>query len=311
MTALIKNQNFGIEVELTGITRKQAAEIVAKVLGSNRITGPANNCYHVRKVYDSEGRAWIVERDSSISPELKDGSYATDEHRVEFVSPILQYKDIETHQAIIREFRKAGAIVNNSCGIHVHVDGTNHTAASLRRMTGFMVGRQDLIYEALNVGDRRDRWCKPVSKKLYKTMKAERDITRTALEQIWYSKANDGYVGGIDHAHYNYTRYHGLNLHAFFSKGTVEFRLFNSTLHAGKIKAYVQFCLAISAWAIEANDHFSFKSTANLTAEQKVTLMHSILTNRLKLTGREFKTCRLHMLAELRKNAAVAAVTAA
>ena len=101
MTALIKNQNFGIEVELTGITRKQAAEIVAKVLGSNRITGPANNCYHVRKVYDSEGRAWIVERDSSISPELKDGSYATDEHRVEFVSPILQYKDIETHQAII------------------------------------------------------------------------------------------------------------------------------------------------------------------------------------------------------------------
>ena len=112
MTALIKNQNFGIEVELTGITRKQAAEIVAKVLGSNRITGPANNCYHVRKVYDSEGRAWIVERDSSISPELKDGSYATDEHRVEFVSPILQYKDIETHQAIIREFRKAGAIVN-------------------------------------------------------------------------------------------------------------------------------------------------------------------------------------------------------
>ena len=178
-------------------------------------------------------------------------------------------------------------------------------------MTGFMVGRQDLIYEALNVGDRRDRWCKPVSKKLYKTMKAERDITRTALEQIWYSKANDGYVGGIDHAHYNYTRYHGLNLHAFFSKGTVEFRLFNSTLHAGKIKAYVQFCLAISAWAIEANDHFSFKSTANLTAEQKVTLMHSILTNRLKLTGREFKTCRLHMLAELRKNAEVAAVTAA
>ena len=31
-------------------------------------------------------------------------------------------------------------------------------------------------------------------------------------------------------------RYHGINLHAFFTKGTIEFRLFNSTLDADKVR---------------------------------------------------------------------------
>ena len=32
-----------------------------------------------------------------------------------------------------------------------------------------------------------------------------------------------------------------------FSKGTIEFRLFNSTLHAGEIKSYIQLCMKINA----------------------------------------------------------------
>lgn len=41
------------------------------------------------------------------------------------------------------------------------------------------------------------------------------------------------------------SRYHGLNLHSVFSKGTIEFRMFNSTLHAGEVKSYIQLCLLI------------------------------------------------------------------
>ena len=50
--------------------------------------------------------------------------------------------------------------------------------------------------------------------------------------------------------HYDDSRYHCLNLHSVFQKGTVEFRLFNGTVHAGKIKAYIQLCLAIGAQAL-------------------------------------------------------------
>ena len=97
-------------------------------------------------------------------------------------------------------------------------------------------------------------------------MKKDKNLTKEKAEEVWYSRANDGYCGGIDHQHYNSTRYHGVNLHAFFTKGTVEFRLFNSTLHAGKIKAYIQFCLAVSAWAITSNDKLVFRSMDNYTA---------------------------------------------
>ena len=223
------------------------------------------------------------------------------EYSCEVVTPILQYEDMEDLQEIVRALRKAGAMANSSCGIHVHVDGANHTPESLTRLMNFAIGRQDLFYEALEIGERENSWCRKMNKNLFKAMKADQEKTKESLERIWYSSVNDGYIGGIDHSHYNRSRYHGVNLHAFFTKGTVEFRLFNGTTHAGKIKAYVQFCLAMSAWAIgcEKNDLF-FKPTTNMTAEQKERLMGNVLKNRLGLRGKEFKTCRLHLTAAFR-----------
>lgn len=119
---------------------------------------------------------------------------------------------------------------------------------------------------------------------------------QNGAERIWYSVANDGYDGGVDSSHYNSTRYHGINLHAFFTKGTVEFRLFNGTTHAGRIKAYVQFCLAMSAWAINCDhDNLHFKSISGYTQQQKHDLMMRVLTKRLGMRGPEFKTARLHL----------------
>lgn len=139
-----------------------------------------------------------------------------------------------------------------------------------------------------------------------KAMKENRELTKEKVEEIWYSSANDGYCGGISHQHYNSTRYHGINLHSYFSKGTIEFRLFNSTLHAGKIKAYIQFCLAVSAWSITSQEKIVFRSMAGYTPEKKVTLMRNILTHRLGLYGNEFKTCRLHLMTPLKKSAGMA-----
>lgn len=303
MSELLKKQRFGVEVEFTGITREMAARAVQEVVGGT-ISGPRRDAYYTRTIKDSQRRTWKVMRDSSISPKMNVGSANPDEYRVEFVTPPLKYEDMETLQNIIRKFKEIGGVPHSSCGIHIHIDGANHTATSLRRMVNFMLSRQEIIYEALNIGARKDRWCRPICKKLYDTMKKESNLTKDKAEQIWYSEANDNYWGGVNHNHYNETRYHALNLHSFFSKGTVEFRLFNSTLHAGRIKAYIQFCLAMSAWAIESNDKIVFRSVSGYSADKKVTLMYHILTNRLGLYGDEFKTCRLHMMKQLKETAA-------
>lgn len=303
---MLKNQLFGVEVEMTGITREKAARLVAGVLGTTP-SHPESNCYHTRTIADQAARKWKIMRDSSITPIRNDDtSEPLDEYRVEFVTPPLNYSDIELLQNIIRKLRENGAKAHSSCGIHIHVDGANHTAVSLRRLVNFMTARQDLIYEALQIGGRESNWCHKLNKTLLDAMKKDKNLTKEKAEEIWYSRANDGYCGGIDHQHYNSTRYHGVNLHSFFTKGTVEFRLFNSTLHAGKIKAYIQFCLAVSAWAITSQEKIVFRSMEGYSPEQKVTIMRNILTHRLGLYGDEFKTCRLHLMTPLKKAAGMA-----
>ena len=301
MYNMMKKQNFGVEIELTGITREKAAKVIADYFGT--ASSYAGTYYRTWTAADREGRIWKAMSDGSIRRERKFDNMlvgANEQYSCEVVSPILRYEDLEDLQNIVRALRKAGAIANESCGIHVHVDGANHTPESLTRLINFAVGRQDLFYEALEIGARANRWCKKMDKSLLQAMKRG-EHTRSGMERVWYSPVNGGYNDGINHQHYNSSRYHGINLHAFFTKGTVEFRLFNGTTHAGKIKAYIQFCLAMSAWAIECEDtRLYFKSCADYTTEQKAKLMERVLTNRLGLTGAEFKTCRQHLTAPFR-----------
>ena len=191
---MLKKQLFGVEVEMTGITREKASAIIAEVLGTIA-SRPDNTCYKTRIITDQAARIWKVMRDSSITPIRNDGGNdSMDEYRVEFVTPPLKYEDIELLQNIIRKLRENGAKSHSSCGIHIHVDGANHNPQSLRRLINFMISRQDLIYEALEIGNRADRWCHKLNSALLTEMKKSKNLSKEKAEQIWYSSANDGYL---------------------------------------------------------------------------------------------------------------------
>lgn len=239
----MREQKFGIEIELTGLTRQKAAEVISKYLGNSyQYDG---GYYEEYSVYDNQGRKWKVMYDSSIVAKKKDGTYAGDEYKVEFVSPICEYADIPTIQEIVRQLRHAGAIAGEKCGIHVHVNAAPHNAKTLRNITNIMYSKEDLIYKALQVDvNREHRYCKKVEEDFLQTLNRKKPKTLAEVSNIWY-KGNDG-----RHRHYHDSRYHCLNLHSVFQKGTIEFRLFNSTTHAGKVKTYIQFCLAVSGQAL-------------------------------------------------------------
>lgn len=110
MSELLKKQNYGVEVEFTGISRKMAADAVAEIIGTTA-SRPDHTCYQTRTIQDSQGRKWKVMRDSSINPIRKVGTENTDEYRVEFVTPVLKYEDLDTLQAIIRKFRESRGAV--------------------------------------------------------------------------------------------------------------------------------------------------------------------------------------------------------
>jgi len=75
----------------------------------------------------------------------------------------------------------------------------------------------------------------------------------------------------------------------------VEFRLFNSTVeHAGKIKAYIQLCLAITAQALNQRSASCIKTQ---TTNEAYTFRTWLL--RMGMIGDEFKTARKHLLEHL------------
>lgn len=292
----MRTQRFGIEIELTGITREEAAKVIAEYFGTESYY--IGTYYKTYGAKDRKGREWKATFDSSIVAQKKIRRQVTsagDEYKCEIVSPILTYDDIPDLQEIIRQLRHKGAFASEKCGIHIHVDASRYTPQTLRNMVNIIASKEDILYRALQIDPARLYYCKKVNEKLIETINKKKPKTIEQLKDLWYAEDPNS----NRNKHYNSTRYHGLNLHATFTKGTVEFRLFNSTTHAGEIKAYIQFCLAVSHQALTQK---SASPRRTVTDNEKYAFRCWML--RLGLIGDEFKTCRLHFLKHLEGNSA-------
>ena len=287
----MRNQNFGIEIEMTGLTRAAAAQIVAGYFNTTAThVGGGYDTYAVR---DDRNRQWKLMSDSSIRCQDRGSRAAGSQYEVEFVSPICQYEDIETIQELVRKLRTGGARVNDSCGLHIHIDSSSHTPKTLRNIVNIMASKEDMLYKALRVEVEREHYCQKADTRFLEELNHKRPTTMQAVEEMWYNGRGGRYL------HYDDSRYHALNLHSVFSKGTIEFRLFNSTLHAGEVKSYIQLCLAISHQALIQKGASRIKTQS---LNEKYTFRTWLL--RLGLIGDEFKTARQHLLKNLDGNIA-------
>ena len=301
----MKRQTIGVEVEMNNITRENAAKIVAKFFGTNR-TQYIDDGYRTWVAYDANGRKWAFKYDSSIHGPV--------DERCELVTPILMYEDIETLQKVIRLLRKNGAksCPSRGCGVHIHIGliarggMNNHDAKSLRNLANIMAAHEEQIGRAIHISaNRTQKYCKVVNPLFIHRLNAEKPTTMGQLENIWYSAHGYSYP---DHSHYNPSRYHMLNYHACFTKGTIEFRLFQFSeetadrkggLHAGELKAYIQLCLAMSEMAKE----LKYASPKSQQTENEKYAMRCWML-RLGFIGDEFKTARDILLKNMDGNAA-------
>ena len=292
------NTRFGVEIEMTGLTREKAAMVVKEMVKGDMV--------HTGGVYDEytvtaeDRRVWKVVRDASIRCQKKENGQivtANDYHSVEFVTPILTYReDIDLLQETVRALRKNGALVNSSCGIHIHLDGEGHDARTLRNFVNIIYARNDLFYKALGIEEARARYCQKLDREMVERINKRKPESLMELEDIWYNGESMYYR----QKHYNPSRYHFLNLHSFFhGHHTVELRGFNSTLHAGELRAYVVFALALNTQALTQKA----ASTKKPQIENEKFAMRTYL-NRIGLIGDEFKACREHLTKRLEGSSA-------
>ena len=285
----MKKQTIGVEVEMNSITREKAARVAARYFGTHRYENTAGrNGYSTWSAWDAQGREWKFQKDVSIA--------GPDSEKCEMVTPILTYSDIETLQELIRQLRHAGAKsdATRGCGVHIHIGAKGHTPQTLRNLANIMASHESLIADALNLDQgRMRRYCRTVDPRFLEQVNRRKPTTMTQLADIWYS-SHDANCSRSHH--YNDSRYHMLNYHATFTKGTVEFRLFQfdeptgerrGGLHAGQLKSYIQLCLALSQMA-------KTLKTASPKPQQNENPKYAMRTWLLRLgfIGDEFKTAR-------------------
>lgn len=157
-----------------------------------------------------------------------------------------------------------------------------------------MASHEQLLISALNLDEYRiRRYCRTVDETFLEQINRRKPTTMSELADIWYKSHNANYGRN---QHYNDSRYHMLNPHATFTKGTVEFRLFQfdapsngkqNGLHAGQLKSYIQLCLALSQMAKEVK-------SASAKPQQSENPKYAMRTWLLRLgfIGDEFKTAR-------------------
>ena len=287
--AEMKKQTIGVEVEMNSITRQKAAKLAAEFFGTGRSQNTASrNGYYTWSAWDADGREWKFQRDVSIS--------GPDDEKCEMVTPILHYEDMETLQELIRRLRKAGAKsdATRGCGVHIHIGANGHTPQSLRNLANIMASHENLLADALAIDRGRiSHYCRTVDPFFLKEVNKKKPTTMAKLADIWYTSHGANYGRS---QHYNDSRYHMLNLHATFTKGTVEFRLFQfdapadgkrNGLHAGQLKSYIQLCLALSQMA-------KMVRTASPKPQQSENPKYAMRTWLLRLgfIGEEFATAR-------------------
>ena len=280
---------------MSGLTRQQAAEAVAALFGTTARHSNSSRTYDPWEVTDNDGKVWRFVKDASIHPEHRERGRlvsASDLYKVEMNSPKLEYSEMGKLQEVVRALRHAGAIVNSSCGMHVHVDASKHTAQSLKNALSIMYSKEDILFKALKVNENRVyRWCKKVDEdKLKKIRKLPSGAGMRQMQELWYSDTSES-----PSFHYNETRYYALNLHSVFYRGTLEWRCFESTLHAGEVRANITLALAISAQAI--NQKKTVMRKTEISENPAFTFRTFLL--RLGLIGPEFKNVRKNLLKNL------------
>ncbi|MBZ0272684.1 amidoligase family protein [bacterium] len=285
----MRTLRFGVEIELVMISRERAAKAVQAVVGGAAAYRGYVDGLDTWVVDDARGRTWKIVSDASLTN-------APAHLRVEVVTPILEWNDIAELQEVVRALRQTGGRVNDQCGVHVHVDGAPFDAAALARLVKIVNKQERLIIDALAVDeDRLRRYAKANSQEFVQKVSTQRVRSMRTLNRLWYGKHN-GHP-----QHYDPSRYRGLNLHPLWYDQSFELRWFNGSNHAGVIRAYIVFSLALAAKALNSRAASASRREYDPNNTKfcfRVFLLH------LSLSGDEFKNVRKHLMAHLTGSAA-------
>jgi hypothetical protein len=277
----MKKLTYGTELELEGITRRRAAEAVQSVVGGE--IAYVGGCYDAWTVTAPDGRVWKMVSDASLSSRA---------NSAEVVTPVLRWEDMDTLQEVVRALRRAGARAERTTSQHIHVGAGEMTVKQIINLVKMEYRQEELIIKSLGTHESRlASYCHRTDAAFIERLERQKPETMRELNEAWYGYYN------ANPTHYDGSRYHFLNLHALFTKGTIEWRGQNGSVHAGEIKARIFLALAFTAKAINARCASCRTRREYNPTSAKYDFRVELLS--LGLIGDEFKNTRMHLLKNL------------
>ncbi len=236
---------FGIEIEMENVNFKRA--------------------WLAMKIHQSK---WKTEHDASL-------------HRgAEAVSPVLRFDDRGLRQirGAYKNLQKNGGFTTRHCGLHVHVDASVLGDKGLAMLMRMVRENESLLYRIAQNGHPQHRgqqlhpyhhvyhyYAKPFCENvpdgfgtmhaeslgefrsaLYTSIPARADMPRPAVPP---ANSNEPFHP----ARHDSARYFAVNFNSVWSRGTVEFRLFDGTDDPEQAIANVQLVLGMVKAAAEGN----------------------------------------------------------
>lgn len=115
-------KKYGIEMDMTGITRKAAAEILAEQFQTTSDFCLEDNGYHVQ---DQNQRLWRILPSNNIKAEKYNGEKvvgANYMYQVKLLSPFLYENEFPMLEKALKQLELKGAIVNDSTKMNLFLD---------------------------------------------------------------------------------------------------------------------------------------------------------------------------------------------
>lgn len=155
---------------------------------------------------------------------------------------------------------QSGAVITRSCGLHVHVDARDLKFYEIRRVAKYYAAIEPALYAILPEWRRSSHYCLP-SGHHFRHLTVERhkelrkNIHRACYQNVFFGDRESGReLSHRKKQKYDDARYHGLNLHSWFYRGTVEFRHFGGSTNFNKITCWARLCCAIIEFAAQSKD---------------------------------------------------------
>lgn len=195
---------------------------------------------------------------------------------VEVQSPKLQGgRGEEFVTRVASVFKSVKAQVNESCGMHIHLDAAgfiphsrkDHPKALVELWKAHLVF-EDVIFSLLPFNRRLNHFCRPM-RDYFKISELESIQTMFDAEKLWYKQQDGNSIRSEKQHHHHASRYFGVNLHSLFGSKNLELRHHTGTLNAKKVLHWANLHALIMDAAVAGKFTFEFLAEAQATSSLK------------------------------------------